>query len=110
MIGDYELFELKTFLRELRRLYERNYNEDFLDFFIKSLPFLDQVEAGFWTDEESKNFKKKFCDFAYFFIPLELLTRTLVNNLKTEETTEDYTGETVATPLLYKIPEDKNNH
>ena len=109
MIGDYELWLLKTFSKELKHLYELKDNEDFLDFFIKSLPFIDQVEAGFWTDEESKNFKKKFCDFAHFFIPLENLTRTLVNNLKTIENSEDYEGKTVESHLLYKMPKNKNN-
>ena len=92
MIDDYELCvqadTFKTFLKELKRLYELKYKEDFLDFFINSLPFLDQAEAGFWTDEESKTFKKKFCDLARFFIPLENLTRTIVNNLKTKQKRE----------------------
>ena len=107
--NDEPCLPLEPFVKELKRVYKEKYKQDFSDFFVDALRFLDGLEAGYCNDIDCNTFKAQFYDFARFFLPLENLTRVMVNNLKTKETTEDYTGETVATPLLYKIPENKNN-
>ena len=99
----------EPFIKELKRIYNEKYEEDFIDFFIDSITFWDDVEAGFTSEEKIKAFRIRFCNFARFFIPLENLTRVMVNNLKTKEARDDYEVQTVESHLLYKMPENKNN-
>ena len=83
MISDDEpCFPFEPFVKELKRIYTEKWKEDFSDFFITTLWFLDEVEKG---NARLKDFKTNLYQFARFFIPLENLTRVMVNNLKTKE-------------------------
>lgn len=75
----------EPFIKELKRLYAEKYKMSFVDFLINSIPFLDELETGFCDDYKIKEFKRQFYAFARFFIPLENITRVMVNNLKTKE-------------------------
>lgn len=87
--NDEPCLPIEPFVAELQRVYKEKYKQDFSDFFVDALPFIDSVENGFWSDEQSKAFKQKFYDFARFFIPLENLTRVIVNNYKTKQAREN---------------------
>lgn len=89
MIDDNEPCLLhEPFIKELKRLYAEKYKMSFVDFLINSIPFLDELETGFCDDYKIKEFKRQFYTFARFFIPLENLTRVMVNNLKTKQKRE----------------------
>ena len=86
--NDEPCFPIEPFVAELQRVYQEKYKMSFVDFLINSIPFLDELETGFCDDYKIKEFKRQFYTFSRFFIPLENLTRVIVNNYKTKQASE----------------------
>lgn len=87
--NDEPCLPIEPFVAELQRVYQEKYKQEFSDFFIDALRFLDGLKAGYCNDIDCNTFKAQFYDFARFFIPLENLTRVMVNNYKTKQAREN---------------------